>query len=44
MNQSGGGDEANSATQRSRLLVLPEDFSGEGDFDEWITTLRASQQ
>ena len=32
-----GGDEANPTTQRSRPLVLPEVFSGEGDFDEWIS-------
>ena len=32
-----GGGEANPATQRSRPLVLPEVFSGEGDFDDWIS-------
>ena len=37
MTQPSGGGEANPATQRSRPLVLPEVFSGEGDFDEWIS-------
>ena len=32
-----GEGETNPASQRSRPLVLPEVFSGEGDFDEWIS-------
>ena len=34
---SGGGEMDPATLPRSRPLVLPEVYSGEGDFDDWIS-------
>ena len=40
--QPSGGGETNPATlPRNRPLVLPEVYSGEGDFDNWISHFKS---
>ena len=34
---SGGGERDPTTQPRNRPLVLPEVYSGEGDFDDWIS-------
>ena len=37
MSQEENAEEGHGNQRPTRLLVLPETFDGEGDFDEWIS-------